>query len=359
MRKYILRRIFYGITVLIGVATIIFLLFNLLPGDPARLMLGNRPSQEAIEAINRDLGRDKSLGVQYMLYMNDISPISYHQSANPEESFFLDEEKYESYFNLIHIGDKHVVLKYPYLRRSYKARRKINDLILEALPQTSVLAIVSMSFAMFFGVLFGIIAATNKGTRWDALVLIVAVLGMALPSYYSGYIFQTVFAYHWGDYTGLPITGSLYGWDDALGRDSLQLMALVLPAFTLGIRPLAIVMQLTRNSLLEVLDQDYIRTAKAKGLSFFKILFKHALKNALNPVITAISGWIASLLAGAIFIEKVFNYKGLGMELFDSVMNNDLPVAMGIVLFLSFVFVIVNILVDIIYVLMDPRIRLK
>ena len=139
----------------------------------------------------------------------------------------------------------------------------------------------------------------------------------------------------------------------------LELKNLILPAFTLGIRPLAIIVQLTRSSLLDVLNQDYIRTAKSKGLSQFTVIVKHALKNALNPVITAMSGWFASLLAGAVFVEYIFGWKGIGKELFDSLGNYDFPVAMGITLFLAVVFVVVNIIVDIIYAVLDPRVRLQ
>ena len=152
--------------------------------------------------------------------------------------------------------------------------------------------------------------------------------------------------------------GSLYTLDPFEGK-VLTLQNLILPAFTLGIRPLAIIVQLTRSSLLDVLSQDYIRTAKSKGLSFFRVIFKHALKNALNPVITTMSGWFASLLAGAVFIEYIFGWKGIGLQLFNALEKYDLPVAMGVTLFLSVVFVVVNIIVDILYAVLDPRVRLS
>lgn len=357
MLKYIVKRLVYGLSVLWGVVTIIFFLFNLLPGDPARLMLGNRPTPEAIEAINRDLGRDKPLSTQYLMYINDLSPISFHQKKDKNKAFFLDEEKYEGYSAFLENDNRAWVFKAPYLRRSYKSRRKVWDVIAKALPNTSVLAMLSMGFALFFGVVIGTVAAVNKGTKWDAYMLVVAVLGMALPSFFSGKIIQVLFTDVW--FQEWPSTGSLIQYDYLTGEDMYKWAVVVLPAFTLGIRPLAIIMQLTRNALLDVLNKDFIRTAKAKGLSYYKLLFKHALRNALNPVITAVSGWFAALLAGAIFVEKIFNYKGLGLALFEAVTGNDLPIAMGIVLFMAVAFVIVNILVDIIYVILDPRIRLK
>jgi peptide/nickel transport system permease protein len=160
------------------------------------------------------------------------------------------------------------------------------------------------------------------------------------------------------DYTGLSHVGSLFSTDD-FGDEHLTLKNLILPTLTLGLRPLAIIIQLTRSSLLDVLSQDYIRTATAKGLSFYKVVFKHALKNALNPVITAISGWFAGLMAGAVFVEIIFNWKGIGYEVVDALNKNDLPVVMGATLVFALVFVVINICVDIIYGILDPRVRIQ
>jgi ABC-type dipeptide/oligopeptide/nickel transport system permease component len=157
--------------------------------------------------------------------------------------------------------------------------------------------------------------------------------------------------------TGLPMTGSLYEVDIWEGR-YLEPRNLILPAITLGIRPLAVIVQLTRSSLLEELGQDYIRTARAKGLKERKVVLRHALRNALNPVVTAVSGWFASLLAGAVFVEFVFGYKGLGMEIFTALEKDDLPVVMGAVIVIASVFVVINILVDLIYGWLDPRARI-
>jgi len=154
------------------------------------------------------------------------------------------------------------------------------------------------------------------------------------------------------------MVGSLYTVDPYTGQVYLSLQNLILPALTLGIRPLAIVVSLIRSALLEVLSQDFIRTAYAKGLSRTRVLLKHALRNALNPVITAISGWFASLMAGAVFVEYVFDWKGIGLAMVDALEKYDLPVIMGIVLFVSVFLIVINLLVDIIYALLDPRVRL-
>ena len=158
--------------------------------------------------------------------------------------------------------------------------------------------------------------------------------------------------------TGLSSTGSMYEIDVWTGKQ-LALQNLILPAITLGIRPLSVIVQLTRSSLLEVLNQNYIRTARAKGLSERTVIMKHALKNALNPVITAASGWFASMLAGAVFVEYVFGWKGLGFEIFQALEKNDLPVVIGAVLFIACLFVAINILVDILYGILDPRARIN
>ena len=198
-----------------------------------------------------------------------------------------------------------------------------------------------------------------KDTLLDKIILFFSVLGMSLPSFFASIIMAWLFGFVLHNYTGLNMTGSLYEVDD-YGRGSfLQLKNLILPALTLGIRPLSVIIQLSRNSLLEVLYMDYIRTATAKGLSKFTVIFKHALRNALNPVVTAVSGWFASLLAGAVFVEYIFAWNGIGKEIVDALNKMDLPMVMGTVLFIASIFVIINILVDLIYGWLDPRIKIS
>ncbi|HWZ22385.1 MAG TPA: ABC transporter permease, partial [Cytophagaceae bacterium] len=177
------------------------------------------------------------------------------------------------------------------------------------------------------------------------------------PSFVLGAIVAMVFGSYLHEYTGLFPTGNL--WEYELNGRSLMLKNIILPAFTLGLRPLAIIVQLTRSSMLDVLSQDYIRTARAKGLHYFMIIVKHALKNALNPVITAVSGWLASLMAGAFFVEVIFDWKGLGLVTIEAVKSLDFPIVMGVTIFVAFAFIIVNIFVDLLYALVDPRVRVK
>jgi peptide/nickel transport system permease protein len=350
----------YGFLVLLGVITVVFLLFNVLPGDPARMMLGQRADQASIDAINKDLGRDKSLPTQFIMYLNDLSPLSIHDPVDKDHYLYLSPDKYsDDYIKLFPVSSKKViVLKYPYLRRSYITKRKVSDIIKDTMPATIVLAFSAITFGAFFGILMGIWAAVKKNSIFDKSSLVFAIFGMALPSFFIGLIISWFFGYILRDYTGLNHQGSLYFIDD-FGDQQLVLKNLLLPTLTLGLRPLAIIIQLTRGSLLDVLSQDYIRTATAKGLSYYKVVFKHALKNALNPVITAVSGWFAGLMAGAVFVERVFNWRGIGNEVVDALEKNDLPVVMGATLVFAVIFVLINITVDIVYGILDPRVRVQ
>jgi len=359
MLRFILKRLLYGILVLLGVVVIIFFLFNVLPGDPARMMLGQRADQVSVEAINRDLGLDKPLPVQFVSYLNDLSPLSIHNRSDSSSTWFLDRRKYSSAMVLLPLGKSALVLKKPYLRRSYQSKRNVSDILSEALINTVILAIVAMAFAILVGIAVGILCALKRNSITDRIALVFSVLGMSVPSFFAAILNAWIFAFVLVDITHLNMVGSLYSVDD-LGRgEYLDLKNLILPALTLGIRPLAIVVELTRNSMLEVLSQDYIRTARAKGLGHFKIIYKHALKNALNPVVTAISGWLASLLAGAVFVEYVFDWKGVGVVIVNALDKYDFPVIMGAVLLISVILIVINILVDIVYGLLDPRVRVS
>jgi len=353
---YILNKIFYGILTLFGVVTVIFFLFNILPGDPARMMLDQREDSEQLQNIRKKYGFDQPISVQYFYYLNDLSPISIH-SKNSENYTFLDKEKY-SFKILFSAGKKDIALKYPYLRKSFqKNDKKVSQVIAETLPNTAILAISAITIAILIGIFFGILSALYKDTFFDRIISVISILGMSVPSFFSAILFAWFFGFVLHKYTHLNMTGSLYEVDDFGENIYIQWKNLLLPAIVLGIRPLAVVIQLMRSSLLEVLNQDYIRTAKAKGLSTYKIIKTHALKNALNPVVTAVSGWFASLLAGAVFVEYIFNWNGLGKEIVNALNTLDLPVIMGSVLVIAAMFIVINILVDIIYGLLDPKIR--
>jgi ABC-type dipeptide/oligopeptide/nickel transport system permease component len=214
-----------------------------------------------------------------------------------------------------------------------------------------------MLFATIFGIVLGVMASLRQNSLLDHSIIALSVVGISAPSFVLAAIVAMVFGFYLSDYTGLNLTGQL--WENDLYGRKLMLKNLILPAFTLGLRPLSIIVQLTRSSMLDELGQDYIRTARAKGLGNKKIILKHALKNALNPVITAVSGWLASLMAGAFFVEYIFDWKGLGSITIAAVYQLDFPVVMGTTLFVGVVFIVVNIFVDILYAMVDPRVRLN
>ena len=222
-----------------------------------------------------------------------------------------------------------------------------------------MLAFAAMLFATISGIFLGVLAAVKQNTWLDTSSVFASVIGISAPSFFMAIVIAYVFGVVLHSYTGLPLTGSWFNIDETNGERYLTLQNLILPAVTLGIRPLAIITQLTRSSMLEVLSQDYIRTAYAKGLSRTQVVFRHALRNALNPVITAITGWFAELLAGAFFVEYIFGWQGIGKVTVDALEKLDYPVVMGSVLFSATIFVMVNILADILYGIIDPRIKMK
>ena len=347
MFDYIVRKVLYGILVLWGVATIVFFLFTIVPGDPVRMMLGQRADEKDVIAIREELGLNQSVAKQYVNYLNDLSLLSVY-----------DVEKQPcKCLRIASFGEKSLVVKPPYLRFSYQSKRQVADILTEAFPNTLILASVSIFFAMLFGVTLGVLAAVLNSNFINRLTLFVTTLGMSLPSFFAAILIAWLFGYVLESVTGLGMTGSLFSVDDYGNGSYLDLKNLILPALTLGIRPLAVVVELTRTTLLDVMSQDYIRTAKAKGLRKWRIITVHALRNALTPVVTAISGWFASLLAGAVFVEYVFGWKGIGVVIVDALDKFDFPVIMGSVLLIGTMLVIINIVVDIIYGVIDPRIR--
>jgi len=353
--RYILKKIGYGFLVMLGVISLVFFLFTILPSDPARMMMGQRSDIQTEAAIRKEMGLDLPKSVQFLAYLNDLSPISWHKIKDKNSFFYLNSKNY-SYTKLITSDESALVLKKPYLRRSYQSKRLVSDILYEAFPKTALLAVVAIFFAIIVGIFIGILCAVYKDTWFDKVALFFSVLGISLPSFFAAILFAWVFAFLLADYTGLSMFGSLFSVDDFGSGTYLDLKNLILPALTLGIRPLAVVVELTKSSVLDVLSQDYIRTAKAKGLSYKKILVKHTLKNALNPVVTAISGWLASLLAGAVFVEYIFDWKGMGVVIVEGLDKYDFPVVMGSLLYVSVILVIINIVTDVIYGWLDPRV---
>ncbi len=352
MIRYILRKLLYGFAVMFGVVVVVFFLFNILPADPARMTQGQRADVQSLEAVRKEFGLDKPIPVQFAYYLNDLSPIGFHKNTASEQQKY----RYVKLFNLN--KNRVLALKWPYLRRSYQTRKDVAATLLAVIPNTLILATTAMIFASFIGIFLGVLAAVHQNTWIDKLAVSFSIIGISAPSFFAGIIIAWLFGFVLSKHTGLNMSGSLTGYDPFKGEVILW-KNLILPIITLGLRPLALIVQLTRNSMLDVLGQDYIRTAKAKGLDKNSIIYKHALKNALNPVVTAIATWFASLLAGSFFVEYIFGYNGLGKATVDALETSDFPIIMGAILFIAFIFVIINLMVDVIYVWIDPRVKLQ
>jgi len=337
----------YALLVLLGVVALVFVMFQGF-GDPARMIVGQTGDKKTMDNIRSDLYLDQPRWKQFVLYLNDVSPVCVHSKTDIEKKelkgFFIG-------------GTTRFGIKIPYLRKSYQTKKEVGQVLLEALPGTLMLAFAAMLFATLTGIFLGVIAAVKKGSWLDSSAVFASIAGISAPSFFMAIIIAYFFGVVLHPYTGLNLTGSWFDIDEVTGEKYLTLKNLILPAFTLGIRPLAIITQLTRSSMLDVLSQDYIRTAYAKGLSNKTVIYRHALRNALNPVITAITGWFAELLAGAFFVEYIFGWKGIGKITVEALEKLDYPVVMGSVLVSACIFILINMLADILYGVVDPRVK--
>ncbi len=306
MHKYVIKRLLMLIPVIIGVSFLVFFIMSLAPGDTARMMLGEDAPIEAVEALREELGLNDPLLVRYANYMLD----------------------------LLH-GD---------LGTSYKSDRPVFSEIAARFPATLELAFWGMMFAVVLSIPIGILSATRQYSFVDGISMVFALLGVATPNFWLGLMLIIGFSLHLGWFP----SGGAEGW-----------RSLVLPVITLGTGCMANITRTTRSSMLEVIRQDYIRTAKAKGVSRKKVINKHALKNALIPVVTVIGLQFGALLGGAVLTEAVFAWPGLGTFLVNSIKAKDTPSVLGCVIIFSICFSIVNLCVDLIYAFIDPRIKSK
>lgn len=348
MTAYLARRLLGLIPVLFGVSLLIFAITRLVPGDPAVALLGQRSSPEARAQLRQQLGLDQ--------------PIWINVGAVEEEGLSgLFRAQYPIYMQRLLQGD---------LGRSIFSRIPVAESLRARFPATIELTLFAMGFAVLVGIPAGVWAALHRGKIQDTLVMSLALSGVSFPVFWLAIILIYLFAVvlGWLPPSGRlsvatqlePITG-LYILDSLLRRDMAALADaarhLVLPAVALGTIPLAIVVRMTRSSMLEVLSQDYVRTARSKGVQERVVVRKHALRNALLPVVTVIGLSFGSLLSGAILTETVFSWPGIGRWVYDAISARDYPIIQGGVLFVAFMFVLVNLLVDLSYALIDPRIQ--
>jgi ABC-type dipeptide/oligopeptide/nickel transport system permease component len=316
-----------------------------------RLIAGQRSDISTRQEITRELGLiGRYMFSSFIMLMICLS----YQYTNPQKKM----SKSTATRKIMRFKSSCTCIKVALLRRSFQTNKKVTEIIYDNIYRHIVAGFSAMVFASIVGILLGDYCCATTKYLYDHLIISFSVFGISIPSFVSAIIIAMIFGFYLSDITGLNLTGQLWVNHPIRGRE-LQLQNLILPALTLGIRPLAIIVQLTRSSMLEVLSMDYIRTAYAKGLTKYQVVFKHALKNALNPVITAVSGWLASLMAGAFFVEYIFDWKGLGYTTIKAVQSLDFPVVMGITLLVATIFVVINIFVDLLYAAVDPRIRLS
>ena len=305
MERYILKRILLMVPVLLGVILVVFIMNHISPGNPARILAGENASEEAVAALTEELGLNDPLYIQFFNYV------------------------------------KGIVTKFD-LGTSYQTKRPVIDELMDRFPTTAKLALLSICISAVVGISLGIISAVKQNTIIDHLSTGFALLGVSMPAFWAGMMLILVFAIYlkW-----LPVSG-MDGWKNW-----------IMPAFTSSMVGMATITRMTRSSMLDVICQDYIVTARAKGLSEQVIVVKHALKNALIPIITVLGIQLGTMLGGAVLTESVFSIPGLGKFMVDSIKNRDYPVVQGGVLLLAIVFSLVNLIVDIIYAYVDPRIK--
>ena len=304
MLAYLLQRMAGALLVIFGVTGIVFLLIHLIPGDPVEIMLGESASVADREVLRAALGLDQPVLTQFYNYLEGLLQLD--------------------------------------LGTSIHFRRPVAELLLERLPATGLLAAATLAVSMALAFPLGVIAAVRRNTAWDSGAMGFSMLGVSIPNFWLGPILILVF--------------SLWlGWFPVSGRDGF--VSVVLPAVTLGTGLAAVLSRMVRSSMLEVLDEDYMRTATAKGLAPHRVILRHGLRNALLPVITLLGLQLGALLAGAVITETVFSWPGVGLLTIESIQSRDYPVLQACVLLISTTYVLVNLLTDIVYAWIDPRIR--
>jgi len=345
--QYVLGRAAYGLLVLVLVSIFISSLIYLGQVDPARLTFGQRADLETVESKREELGLNKTLGQQLGAYLLDLSPVRFVKKNQIENLPY-------THLTVFNSSKRAFIIKPPWLRTSYQTGRKVSSMIADAFPLTVMLALSAFLIALVIGITLGTMSAFTYDTWIDKSILAISSLGYSLPSYVVAMATALFFAWYLNAYTGLNIQGSIYELDE-LGNDVTVWKNLILPALALGVRPLSVITQITRSSLLDILSAPYVKTAKAKGLASAKILWSHVLANAKNPIGTASLGWLASLLTGAFFVETVFNFKGLGSLTVNALLSYDLPLILGCILCTSIMVICINILTDVFYKVTDPR----
>lgn len=315
MGNYLIRRLLWMIMVVIGVSIIVFSLIHITPGDPAQIMLGPSAAIEDVEALRHQLGLDQPLVLQYGIWASRAAR-----------------------------GD---------LGESIVLRRPVMEELTGRFRNTALLAIAAILISFSLGIATGVLSAVRRGSALDRLVMLLATFGLSLPTFWFGLMLIILFSVRLGWLPGTGMTSAVGG------GDALDVARhLVLPALTLSVVPLAVIARYTRSAMLEVLGQDYVRTARAKGLSERSVTWLHVFRNTLVALVTMLGLQIGFLLAGAVYVENVFSWPGIGQMLVDAILKRDFPLVQGGVLLVAIVYVLVNLVTDLLYAALDPRIAL-
>lgn len=337
---------------LVGVIVMISLIIYMAPIDPAKVQFGQREDPETLIRLKQQYFMDKPFYIQVLRYIEDLSPVQYVRTDQ--------KERLQSYHyrKILSTESGTLIFKFPFFRRSYVSGELVSDLIGEALPSTLILGFTAMVIASVLGLILGMIAAFHADSWQDSLIVSFTTFLYAIPAYISAILFALVFGYLLSEWTHLPIQGSLFGLDD-YGNEYFDIRKLILPSLALGLRPIAMICQMTRAAMIQVYQEPYIRTASALGLPSIRIFLRHAFPNALNPIITTLSSWLASLLTGAFFVEYVFNFRGMGDLTIQALNQFDVPVVLGCCVLIVTLFILINTLTDLLYVWIDPRIKIS
>jgi peptide/nickel transport system permease protein len=341
------------ISVVLGVYLLLYLLLQVLSVESVLSMIGQNSDTETQQAIKRQFRLNLPSWQRLLVNLNDLSPLSYY--SNKSTSIWNNEDAIVQGIECLSTNSGGLWLKMPYMGRSFQNQELVSLMLWDRLKTTFLLAFISILIASIIGIILGIVSAMNFQKWPDHLILVVSSIGVSAPSFFVAILLSIIFGYYLSHYTGLSFKGSLIDYDD-MGNAFLNFRNLILPITALSLRPLANITQLTRNSMLDTLKEDYIRTAYAKGLSYQRVVWKHGLVNALNPVISSIAGWFGSLLAGAYFIEIIFDIKGLGALTVNALMKFDVPVVLGASMYMALLFVLITFLLDLAYQWLDPRI---
>lgn len=308
MHKFILKRVLMLIPVLLGVTLLVYFILSLTPGDPARMILGEGATQQAVDELREEMGLNDPVIVQYARYLGGLVRFDFGVS--------------------------------------WKTGLSVSQQILEKFPNTMLLSLASILFALIIGIPVGILSARKQYSIADNVSMLACLVGISMPSFWLGLLLVILFSLQldW-----LPSSGMGYGASVAV--------SLILPAITLGAASAAMIARMTRSSMLEVIRQDYVYTARAKGMNERVVTFRHMLRNALIPIVTVVGLQFGTMLGGAVLVETVFSWPGIGRYMIDAIKMRDTPAILGSVIFLAIIFTLVNLLIDILYAFIDPRIK--